>query len=137
MFIVMAVMSGLVMSWGLIISGMVNPQKVIGFLDLFGHFDPTLAFVMAGALIVTGIGYRLTGFCANPILCEKFNLPSKNKIDARLIFGSAIFGVGWGLAGFCPGPAIVGIGLGLSKAIIFVTAMLSGMFVAKKIIRMN
>ncbi len=121
------------MSLGLIISGMVNPQKVLGFLDVFGNFDLTLAFVMAGALVVTTIGYRLSGICAKPFLCEKFNLPSKNKIDARLILGSAVFGIGWGLAGFCPGPAIVGIGLCLPQVGVFVIAMLTGMFLAKKV----
>jgi len=130
-FVVIAFISGLIMSLGLIISGMVNPQKVIGFLDIFGNFDPTLAFVMAGALGVTFIGYRLTG-CSKPVLCENFDLPKKSKIDWPLILGAVLFGVGWGLAGFCPGPAIVGIGLGLSKAIIFVSAMSVGMFLAKQ-----
>ena len=136
MFNLMAFISGLIMSMGLIISGMVNPQKVIGFLDLFGHFDLTLAFVMAGALSVTAIGYRLLG-CSKPLLCEYFDLPKKNKIDTPLVLGAAIFGIGWGLAGFCPGPAIVGVGLGLSKAMIFVVAMLAGMFLARTIFRTN
>ncbi len=131
MYIVMALMSGLIMSMGLIVSGMVNPQKIIGFLDIFGHFDPTLAFVMAGALGVTAIGYRLIG-CSKPLLCEYFDLSKKNKIDVPLMAGSALFGVGWGLAGFCPGPAMVGVGLGLFKAIICVAAMLAGMFLARK-----
>lgn len=133
MQVMIALISGVLMSLGLIISGMVNPQKVIGFLDIFGHFDPTLAFVMAGALLVTGVGFRLIGFCGKPILCEQFNAPSNNKIDAPLIIGSAIFGVGWGLAGFCPGPAIVGVGLGLPKAMIFVSAMLAGMLLVRKL----
>ena len=121
------------MSTGLIISGMVNPQRVIGFLDIFGHFDPTLAFVMAGALFVTAIGYRLTGY-PKPLLCESFDLPKKNKIDTPLLVGSAMFGIGWGLAGFCPGPAIVAVGLGFQKAVIFVFFMLIGMFLARKVI---
>ncbi len=125
---------GLLMSVGLIISGMTNPQKVIGFLDIFGKFDPTLAFVMAGALLVASIGFRLVG-CGKPLLCECFDLPKKNKIDAPLITGAVIFGVGWGLAGFCPGPAIVGLGLGLSQAGIFVPAMALGMLIAKKILK--
>jgi len=132
MYILMSFISGLMMSIGLIISGMINPKKVIGFLDLFGSFDPTLVFVMAGALVVTFIGYRLAG-SAKPLLCESFDLPKKNKIDRPLIMGASIFGVGWGLAGFCPGPAIVGVGLGLPKAVIFVSAMLVGMFLAKRI----
>ena len=133
MYIFMAFISGLIMSIGLIISGMVNPQKVIGFLDLFGHFDPTLAFVMAGALSVTAIGYRLAGN-SKPLLCDSFDLPKKSKIDRPLILGAVLFGMGWGLAGFCPGPAIVGVGLGFLKAMIFVIAMLSGMFLARKIV---
>lgn len=136
MFIAMAFVCGLMMSLGLIISGMVNPQKVIGFLDIFGNFDPTLAFVMAGALIVAGIGFRLRA-CPKPVLCEAFELPKKNKIDSPLIVGAALFGIGWGLAGFCPGPAIVGIGFGLSKVLTFVIAMVLGMFLAKQIHKMN
>jgi uncharacterized membrane protein YedE/YeeE len=134
MYIVMAFICGLVMSAGLIISGMVNPQKVIGFLDLFGHFDPTLAFVMAGALSVTAIGYQLLGR-SKPLLCDCFDLPKKNKVDRPLVMGAVLFGIGWGMAGFCPGPAIVGVGLGLSKAMIFVIAMLAGMLLARKIVR--
>ena len=127
MYNFMSFVSGVIMAAGLIISGMINPQKVIGFLDLFGHFDPTLAFVMAGALSVTAIGYRLSGN-SKPLLCETFDLPKKNNIDAPLIAGAVLFGAGWGVAGFCPGPAIVGVGLGLSKSIVFVLAMLAGMF---------
>ncbi len=133
MYIIIAFISGLIMSIGLIISGMINPQKVIGFLDLFGSFDPTLAFVMVGALSVAAIGYRLVGH-SKPLLCECFDLPKKNKIDASLIGGSIIFGIGWGLAGFCPGSAIVGVGLGLIKTIVFVFAMLIGMLLARKIV---
>ncbi len=130
-----SLLSGLIMAAGLIISGMTNPQKVIGFLDLFGNFDPTLAFVMIGALLVTGTGYCLIGKCKKPVLCDSFNPPSNQKVDAPLILGAAIFGIGWGWAGFCPGPAIVGIGLGVSKAIIFVCAMGIGMFLAQKILK--
>ena len=130
MYLFISFLSGLVMSMGLVISGMINPRKVIGFLDIFGHFDATLAFVMAGALGVAFIGYRWR--CSKPLLCECFDLPKKNKMDTPLILGSAIFGIGWGLAGFCPGPALVGVGLGYPKAIIFVLAMLAGMFLARK-----
>jgi len=129
--IVISFVAGLIMSLGLIVSGMVNPEKVIGFLDVFGHFYPTLAFVMVGALLVASIGYRLIGCCSKPVLCDSFDKPAMTKIDSRLVIGSAIFGIGWGLAGFCPGPAIVGVGLGLSKAFIFVASMLLGMYLAK------
>ena len=91
--------------------------------------------VMIGALLVTGTGYCLIGKCKKPLLCDSFNAPSNQKVDAPLILGAAIFGIGWGWAGFCPGPAIVGVGLGLSKASIFVFAMLVGMFLAKKILK--
>ena len=136
MFILMAFVSGLIMSVGLIVSGMINPAKVIGFLDIFRAFDPTLAFVMAGALSVAMIGFKLVGK-SKPLLSEKFDLPQKTKIELPLILGAALFGVGWGLAGFCPGPAIVGVGLGLHKAILFVLAMLAGMFLAKRFIKSN
>ena len=136
MAIVTAFISGLIMSLGLVISGMVNPQKVIGFLDLFGHFDPTLAFVMAGALAVSAIGFRLL-VGLKPLLAECFDLPKKNKIDAPLVLGAAIFGIGWGLAGFCPGPAIVGVGFGLPKVLIFVSAMIVGMYSARKLVKIN
>jgi len=133
MYILMSFVSGFVMAIGLCVSGMINPQKVVGFLDIFGHFDPTLAFVMAGALSVAAIGFRLVGG-SKPFLCDCFDLPKKTKIDAPLVVGAVLFGIGWGLAGFCPGPAIVGVGLGLSKAVIFVFAMLVGMFLAAKFI---
>ncbi len=126
--------SGLIMSIGLIISGMVNPQKVIGFLDVFGDFDPTLAFVMAGALLITALGYRFIMRCSKPVFCERFDCPSNTKVDVLLIMGSALFGIGWGLAGFCPGPAVVGLGLGLSQPFLFVFFMLLGMFLAKLVL---
>ncbi|MBF0503673.1 MAG: YeeE/YedE family protein [Candidatus Omnitrophica bacterium] len=131
MYIFTAFISGIVMSIGLCISGMVNPQKIIGFLDVFGNFDLTLAFVMAGALTITFVGFRLVGNF-KPLLCDCFDLPKKNKVDASLVGGAVLFGIGWGLAGFCPGPALVGVGLGLPRAIIFVLSMLIGMFLAKK-----
>lgn len=133
MQIIMALMGGLIMSAGLIISEMVNPKRVIGFLDVFGNFDPTLGFVMAGALLVTTGGYRWAKCCPKPVLCDCFNLPAQTKIDAPLIWGAVIFGIGWGLAGFCPAPVIVGIGLGVDKALVFTLAMLAGMSLAKRI----
>lgn len=134
MNILVAFFCGILMSAGLIFSGMVNPQKVIGFLDVLGNFDPTLAFVMAGALAVAAVGFRFVGG-SSPLLGGNFDLPKKSEIDLRLLLGAALFGVGWGLAGFCPGPALVSVGLGLQKAGVFVAAMLAGMFVAKRIIK--
>jgi uncharacterized membrane protein YedE/YeeE len=131
MQIIVAFISGAIMSFGLIISGMANPRKVIGFLDVSGQFDPTLMFVMAGALIVAGIGFRLARRRSQPVFSAGFDAPVKQKVDAPLIFGSAVFGLGWGLAGFCPGPALVGIGLGETKAVVFVAAMIVGMLSAK------
>lgn len=127
--IVASFISGLVMALGLMISGMIDPARVRAFLDIFGRFDPTLAFVMAGALSVTSIGFRFNPF-KKPVLCEHFDLPAKKKIDAPLILGALCFGVGWGLAGFCPGPALAGLALGYVKIFIFIGAMLTGMTLA-------
>jgi len=124
-----ALASGLVfgLGLGLAVSGMMNPAKVIGFLDLAGNWDPTLAFVMAGALLVAVPAYRLVPRRGRPVLEEKFSLPEKKRIDASLLGGSALFGVGWGLVGFCPGPAIAALGTGLLPVFAFVAAMLAGM----------
>jgi len=107
---------------------MMNPAKVIGFLDVAGDWDPTLAFVMVGALLVAVPAYRLVPRRGGrPILEEKFSLPEKKAIDAPLLGGSALFGVGWGIVGFCPGPAIAALGTGLLPVFAFVAAMLAGM----------
>lgn len=134
MNMLVAFICGILMSLGLVFSGMVNPRKVIGFLDVFGNFDPTLGFVMAGALAVASVGFRLVGR-SSPLLGGNFELPKKSEIDLRLLAGAALFGVGWGLAGFCPGPALVSVGLGLPQAGVFVPAMLLGMFLARKILK--
>ena len=130
--VISAFLSGLIMAIGLIVSGMVYPSKVIGFLDIFGHFDPTLLFVMIGALLVTGLGFWILRRASKPVLSDSFHVYKKENIDAPLIYGSIIFGIGWGLAGFCPGPAIVGVGIGTTKAVVFVGAMLLGMFIGRK-----
>jgi len=122
-----ALASGLIFELGLAVSGMMNPAKVIGFLDVAGDWDPTLAFVMAGALLVAVPAYRLVPRRGRPILEEKFSLPEKKAIDAPLLGGSALFGVGWGIVGFCPGPAIAALGTGLLPVFAFVAAMLAGM----------
>lgn len=122
-----ALVSGLVFGLGLAVSGMMNPAKVIGFLDVAGDWDPTLAFVMGGALLVAVPAYRFIPKRGRPVLEEEFSLPKKKAIDAPLLGGSALFGVGWGLVGFCPGPAIAALGTGLLPVFAFVAAMLSGM----------
>lgn len=137
MQIIVSLICGLLMSAGLIISGMINPEKVIGFLDIFGHFDPTLGFVMAGALLVTIVGYRWAGFYSKPLLCDSFHTPSKTTMDISLVLGAAIFGVGWGMVGFCPGPVIVAMGFGIQQSFVFVLAMLLGMIVAKFVVAFN
>ena len=131
MMVITSFISGFIMSMGLIISGMVDPAKVIGFLDVFGDFDPTLAFVMAGALLVTAIGYKWARCCAKPVFCECFDEPKNAKIDLPLLLGSALFGIGWGLAGFCPAPALVAVGLGAAKAPVFAAAMAAGMLAGR------
>jgi uncharacterized membrane protein YedE/YeeE len=118
---------GLIFGLGLILSGMTNPAKVIGFLDLAGTWDPSLAFVMAGAILVGSAGFALAKKRQRSLLDEPMQLPTTTKIDKRLLLGSLAFGIGWGIAGFCPGPAIVSAAAGYSEAWIFVAAMLAGM----------
>lgn len=133
MQVLAALISGFVMAQGLIISGMTNTKKVIGFLDVFGDFDPTLMVVMTGALVVTAVGFRCISL-SKPLLGASFDIPKKSNIDFPLILGSALFGIGWGLAGLCPGPAFVGFGAGSGKIIVFVITMLVGMYSARKLI---
>ena len=118
---------GALFAVGLGISGMTQPRRVVGFLDFFGAWDGSLLFVMAGATTLYFIVYRVVRGSA-PILSMNFHLPARHQIDARLIVGSAMFGVGWGLAGFCPGPALTSIGNAASSALIFVAAMVAGMY---------
>ena len=116
---------------GIVLSGMANPAKVINFFDIAGTWDPSLAFVMGGALIVTAVGYRLVFGRARPLFEGRFLLPTARNLDARLIGGSAVFGVGWGIAGFCPGGALPALGTGRIEVILFVAALLGGIFAAK------
>ena len=125
--LVPALAAGLLFGAGLTISGMTDPQRVRGFLDLFGRWDPTLAFVMGGAVMVMAVAWRLRGKMGHPLFAEKFALPDRSDLDARLILGSALFGVGWGLAGLCPGPAIASLALAPAAVLPFVVAMLAGM----------
>lgn len=119
--------SGLVFGLGLLVSGMANPDKVLSFLDLAGDWDPSLALVMAGAIAVGLVAFTLVKGRTHSLLGEPLRLPVKKDLDSRLIMGSLGFGVGWGLAGFCPGPALVALGAGALKAAVFVAAMLAGM----------
>jgi uncharacterized membrane protein YedE/YeeE len=123
--------AGALFGLGLAVSGMVDPQKVIGFLDIAGAWDPTLALVMGGALVVAIPAFRLTFKRSQPILEDEFELPTKKELDASLLGGAAIFGVGWGLSGFCPGPSITALASGLLPVFAFVTAMLAGMALHK------
>ncbi len=118
---------GLVFGLGLIISGMTDPGKVLGFLDLAGPWDPSLALVMGGAIVVGVFGFTLAGRRHTSLLGEPMQMPTARQIDRRLVLGSLAFGIGWGIAGFCPGPAVVSLGTGEPKAVVFVLAMLVGM----------
>ena len=126
---------GLIFGLGLLVSGMSDPAKVLNFLDLggirAGTWDPSLAFVMAGAVAVTFIGYKFVLKRPQPIFAERFYLPGTADLDLRIILGPAIFGVGWGLVGFCPGPALTALGFGAPTALLFVAAMLAGMVLAR------
>ena len=128
---------GLLFGLGLVVSGMSNPAKVLNFLDLgalpTGRWDASLAFVMGGAVLVTLIGYRLVLRQKRPLLADRFHLPPVTGIDARIVAGPAMFGVGWGLAGFCPGPALTALGTGGTPAWLFVAAMLAGMAIARRL----
>jgi uncharacterized membrane protein YedE/YeeE len=122
-----SLLAGLVFGLGLIVSGMANPAKVLGFLDLAGAWDPSLAFVMAGAIAVAMVGFLAARRRTLSILGVQMRVPSARRIDRRLVLGSLLFGVGWGVAGFCPGPGLVALGMGEPKALVFVAAMLAGM----------
>lgn len=130
---IFAFIFGGLFSIGLMISGMSNPGKVIGFLDLFGQWDPSLAFVMIGAILVAFIPFQKAFRKPKTIFNEKIELPNNNKIDKKLITGAFIFGVGWGIAGICPAPAFTLIGLGYYQALYFIIAMLAGVLIHRKI----
>ena len=121
-----ALLCGALFGVGLALARMTDPLVVIGFLDVFGDFDPTLAFVLVGATMTTAVAFHFVLRRARPIVAAKFELPATRTIDLPLILGAAIFGVGWGLAGYCPGPALVGAGAGVSTALLFLPAMIAG-----------
>jgi hypothetical protein len=129
-------LSGLLFSLGLIVSGMINPAKVIGFLDLFGQWDPSLAFVMAGAVAVTFVGFRYVLKQKNPRFATKFSIPTRTDIDAPLLIGPVLFGLGWGLVGLCPGPALAALTAAPKSTWVFFISMLVGMY-ALKIFRLR
>ena len=124
---ILALVSGAIFGAGLALSGMMNPARVRGFLDLFGDWDPTLAFVMGGAMLVMAVAWIVQRRMAAPAAGSDFHLPGTALVDARLIGGAVLFGIGWGLAGLCPGPAIASLGTAFVPAAIFVAAMLAGM----------
>ncbi|MEL7090701.1 MAG: DUF6691 family protein [Pseudomonadota bacterium] len=126
---------GLIFGIGISISGMANPAKVLNFFDVAGTWDPSLIFVMGGALVTTFLGYRVVFARTAPLLSKGFNLPSARNIDAKLIGGSAVFGVGWGIAGFCPGGALPALGTGRWEVVVFVGSLIAGIFVAQVIQR--
>ena len=133
MLVIMAFLCGLIFGAGLLISGLANPEKVLGFLDLSQAWDPSLAFVMIGAIAVGIIGFALvkgrkTAFCGVPIL-----LPENNTVDRTLVVGAILFGLGWGLAGICPGPSLILLGAGIGKGLLFVLSMLAGMWIVTRI----
>lgn len=126
-----ALFAGLIFGLGLLVSGMANPEKVIGFLNIFGRWDPSLAFVMGGAIFVGVFSFRYIVKLEKTLLGGILHLSNEKSINKRLIFGSLIFGLGWGVAGFCPGPALVSVGMGSLKGVLFVIAMLAGMLTFK------
>lgn len=125
--ILVALIAGLLFGTGLTVSGMINPGKVLGFLDIMGDWDPSLMFVMAAAIPMAMIGFRGARQLRTPLCATAFVEPAASRVDKRLISGAILFGLGWGLAGYCPGPALASLGLGVWKSWVFVAAMLTGM----------
>ncbi len=122
-----ALLAGLVFGLGLSLSGMLDPTRVRGFLDVTGEWDPSLVFVLGGAVSVSALGYLASRRLAHPVLDATFQIPRNRRIDTPLILGSAIFGIGWGVSGFCPGPAVAALSTGSLPVLVFVTAMVLGM----------
>jgi uncharacterized protein len=127
MLVLVSLICGFIFGLGLLISGMTQPTKVLGFLDIFGVWDPSLAVVMAAALAVSGVGVMLAQRRPQPVLAPKFDIPTKTAIDTPLVAGSALFGIGWGLVGLCPGPALENLATLSPQVIVFCIAMVAGM----------
>jgi uncharacterized membrane protein YedE/YeeE len=125
--------SGLLFGLGLCVSGLANPAKVQSFLDVTGTWDPSLLITMAAAVLITGVGYRIAFARERPLFDKAFQLPPAGAVDARLLVGATTFGVGWGLVGFCPGPAVAALSLGAPSAFVFVAAMLAGMALTRQL----
>lgn len=137
MKLVSAFAIGLLFGCGILISGMGNPAKILNFFDIAGTWDPSLAFVMGAALLVTAIGYRLVFRMNQPLLGKDFALPTKTELDMKLIGGSAVFGIGWGLSGFCPGGLIPVLGLGLTGPLLTAAAIAGGILAARWMINLS
>lgn len=137
MKLIVTYLIGLVFGLGISISGMANPSKVVNFFDVAGTWDPSLAFVMGGAVIVAGIGYRFVFRRPRPVFELDFNVPASRVIDARLVGGSAVFGIGWGISGFCPGAALPVLGTGNIDVLIFFAALVAGILIARALTRLN
>ncbi len=126
--------TGILFGAGLAVSDMINPARVLGFLDLAGNWDPSLAFVMGGAIIPMVIAYALSRRMRTPLFDKSFFIPENRVMDSRLLIGASLFGVGWGFVGFCPGPAIAGLVLGMWQPWLFVAAMLGGMLIHRRLL---
>lgn len=132
MHILFGLLAGLLFGLGLVISGMADPAKVLNFLDIAGTWDPSLAFVMGGATTITWVGYRIVFARARPMLASQFNMPAQHRIDRLLLVGAALFGIGWGIGGFCPGPAWVALPLMAPGTLIFMIAMFLGLWLGRR-----
>ena len=133
--IMVALLSGALFGYGLSLSGMVDPARVLGFLDIAsGHWDPSLMFVLGGAVCVAFIAVAIQRRLPKPVLDTQFHIPERTDIDARLVGGSVLFGIGWGLAGFCPGPALSALTTGLTPVLMFVAAMIAGMLLHDRVL---
>ncbi|GGZ57533.1 hypothetical protein GCM10008101_08900 [Lysobacter xinjiangensis] len=134
-FSLAALFSGALFGLGLAMSGMTDPRRVLGFLDLFGDFDPTLMFVLGGAVATTTLLFRFVLRRGSPVLADTFQLSSLKHVDRKLLAGAALFGIGWGIAGYCPGPALAGLGIGSVEALWFIPAMLAGILLHRVVNR--
>lgn len=132
-YVLSALFAGALFGTGLAVSGITDPQRVLGFLDVFGGFDPTLLFVLGGAVATTAVLFRLVLRRASPVLTSSFVFSQVRRIDRPLVVGAALFGVGWGIAGYCPGPALAGLGAGSVEAFWFVPAMVAGMLLHRAV----